>query len=149
MIKILLSTNLLIQMPDSNSLKDQLSSLPVNETIWVEGKLSNSYENEIFSSVLGTDVGSSLEEYRRAFRALDLKPECMEIKREIASFEGTEDLMIWIASQVGEEKAEECFEALKQRGWIDSKDGKVQFPIRKMIVRLKRVSPSLETVNGF
>jgi hypothetical protein len=77
--------------------------------------------------------------YREAFRELGLEIEAVEIKREMAEFDGFEQLRNWAHSLVGTELlAEECLLAMEKRGLLQSSDGKIRFPTRKLVACLKK-----------
>lgn len=127
-----------MNITEYESLETKASSLKNEETFWLTAKLSNSYENQIFSQILKAPVGKSVEEYRKEFQRYNLTLEHIEIQKEIATFEDIHDLRAWIDTQIQDPLlTEECVTLMKQKGWIDIGDGKIRIPTRKLLVRLK------------
>lgn len=136
-IKLIVACRLLgcvMDITEYESLEEKVYSLKKEETFWLTGKLSDSYENQIFSQVLGVPFGKSVKEYRQEFQKLNLKIEHMEIQREDVVFRDLDDLKAWVYSQVQDNiLTEECV-ALMQ--WIDLGDGTMRIPTKKILVRL-------------
>ena len=141
MIKLIIACKLLgsiMDITEYESLQTKVNSLKSGETFWLMGKLSDSYENQIFSQVLRVPVGKSVEEYRKEFQKFGLKLEHIEIQREVAIFNDINDLRVWIYSQMQDNiLMEECLLLMQQKGWINLGDEKIRIPIKKLVVRLK------------
>lgn len=127
----------LLQVVSPESLESLASTLQPGESAWVSGALSDSYENEIFSSLGVATSAQSLEEYRKIFWKLGLEIEQLEIQREMLFFSGEEELRAWLKAQVKNEvQADWCLEAMKQKGWIKS-EGRIGFPTKHLVACLK------------
>ena len=141
MIKTLLLTTILncfIQITEPGSLEELTHTLHPGETAWVIGKLSDSYDSQILAEVTGAACGKTIEEYRKLFWELDLELEHLETKREMAIFQGMDELKTWIYNQVKNERlAEAYFLAMQQKGWIEPGDGTICFPTKQLIACLK------------
>lgn len=117
---------------------EDLDRLMPGEVVWVEKILSDSFENEIFTQVTGRPFGRTVKEYQSLFRGLQFEVEYSEVKRDMAHFQSIEDLTYWISSQIEEEeKTLECLALFEKKG-VPTMDGKIMFPTKKMIVRLKK-----------
>ena len=116
---------------------------------WVSGKLSDSYENQVLTSIGLPSQGKSMEEYRKIFWDLGLEIEYIEVKREMVWFDGIEPLRNWIRAQVETEfQAEQYFLAMEERGWVHLNDGRIGFPTKQLIARLKASNTVVKEQDG-
>lgn len=115
----------------------ELDRLMPGEVVWVERILSDSFENTIFTEVTGRPFGRTVREYQMQFQALNLEIEYSEVKRDMLHFENLEDFSSWLHSQVEDEKIALCLSLFEERG-VSPRSGKIMFPTKKMIVRLKK-----------
>ena len=140
MIKLFLLTkvlNALIQLTELETVEFVANTLQRGESVWVAGKLSDSYENQILSSIGLPVYGKSMDEYRMVFWELGLELEHLEIKREMVFFSGIKELRGWIETQVGSGLlAEQYLAAMRQKGLVDAGDGKVGFPAKQLVARV-------------
>ncbi len=137
MIKLFLLAKILnyfIQVTEPETLEYMAGTLKRGESQWIVGKLSDSYENEILSSI-GLEVhGKSIDEYRDSFQGLGLEIEHIEIKREMTLFNGVKELRSWIEAQVGTELlTEQYLAAMQEKGWVDAGDGRIGFPSKHLV----------------
>jgi hypothetical protein len=141
MIKLFLLSKLLnslIQITEPETLEYVANTLQEGESAWVVGKLSDSYENEVLSSIGLPVSGKSMAEYRKRFEELGLEIEHLEIKREMTFFNGVNELRTWIKGQVGSELLTERYlAAMQEKGWIDAGDGRIGFPTKQLLAQLQ------------
>lgn len=107
----------------------------INHQDFVELPLSDSFENQIFSECTGKSFGSTVEEYRRVFKALNWELEYIEVKHEMIELSDERALYSWIEERVGTEMSESimsCF--LESR----CSDGKIRIPAKKLIIKVKK-----------
>lgn len=130
--------NSLIQITEPESLEHMANALGSGESAWVAGKLSDSYENEILSTIGLPVHGKSMDEYRMAFWDLGLEIEHLEIKREMTLFNGMKELRTWVMSQVESELLTELYlAAMEEKGWVNTGSGKIGFPTKQLIANVK------------
>jgi hypothetical protein len=142
MIKLFLLSKIFssfFQITESESIEYVATTLPKGKSQWIQGKLSDSYENQILSTIGLPVHGRSMREYRLAFSELGLELEHSEIKRDMLFFNSISDLRAWILPQVGNNEVlvEQYLAVMEERGWVDCGDGKIAFPTKQLVACLK------------
>lgn len=110
-----------ISITEPGALESIAKSLQYEESAWIEGSLSESYENEILLSIGLPSRGKTLTEYGRAFLRLGLDDEDRDRRWDMAEFKGVEELRSWVKNIVKTDLlTEQYLEAmLQKRGWED------------------------------
>jgi hypothetical protein len=107
----------------------------INHEGFVELQLSDSFENQILTEFTGKSFGSTVEEYRRVFQALNWKLEYIEVKHEMIELSDERALFSWIEEKLGSEMNELIlFRFMENR----CSDGKIRIPAKKLIIKVKK-----------